>query len=333
MKKLLLVLAAAVLLGVPHYLVRMDRYAGFEQPVFVDIPRGTSSLKIGEMLEEAGVLKHALLFPLARLTKPGARPQAGEYRFESAATPAEVFARIARGDVYLVELRVPEGSDVYDIAELVERAGLGRAAEFVRVALKHEGYLFPSTYRFRRNTEPDAVCRAMRAQFDKVWEKLGGAASRRAEVVTLASLVETEAVLDEERARIAGVYRNRLEKGMRLECDPTVEYAAKRDGRWRGVIYKTDLESPSRYNTYRHEGLPPGPVANPGEASLKAALRPEETDALYFVARPDQSGGHVFSRDYAAHQRAVAAYRRGQKHGLKEGADHPVAEGQKRRAG
>ncbi len=336
MKKLLRMLVIAgvlAVLGGAHYFVRMDRYAGFEVPVFVDIPRGTPTLRIGEMLAEAGVLRHPLLFPLARLTKPGAKPQAGEYRFARAATPADVFARIAKGDVYLVELRVPEGSDVFDIAALVERAGLGAAPEFARAALQYEGYLFPSTYRFRRNTPVEAICHTMRAQFDKVWEELGGGASRQASVVTLASLVETEAALEEERARIAGVYRNRLEKGMRLECDPTVEYASKLEGRWRGMIHKSDLERASPYNTYRHEGLPPGPVANPGEASLKAALRPEATDALYFVARPDQSKGHVFSRDYAAHQKAVEAYRRGQKNGRKEGASHSVAAETRRRAG
>ena len=333
MKKVLAIVAVVAALGVPHYLVRMDRYAGFEEPVFVDIPRGTSTLKIGGMLAEAGVIRHPLLFPLARLTKPTAKPQAGEYRFESAATPAEVFARIARGDIYMIELRVPEGSDVYDIAGLVEAAGLGSRQDFLRVAKEHEGYLFPSTYRFRRRVTPEAICRAMMVQFDKVWEQLGGSPAQKESVVTLASLVETEAALEDERARIAGVYRNRLAKGMRLECDPTVEYASKLDGRWRGVIYKSDLESENRYNTYRHEGLPPGPVANPGEASLKAALRPEATDALYFVARPDGSGGHIFSRDYEAHEKAVAAYRRGQKHGRKEGTSPSVAQGAKHGAG
>ncbi|MBI4893745.1 MAG: endolytic transglycosylase MltG [Acidobacteria bacterium] len=315
LSRILAAVALAGALGVPHYLVRMDSYRGFEQPVFVDIPRGTSSLRIGEKLAEAGVLRNPFLFPLARLTKPSSKPQAGEYRFEKAATPAEVFARIARGDVYLVELRVPEGSDVFDIAEKVAAAGLAPADEFLHAAKTREGRLFPSTYLFRRGITPDEICRAMEAQFNKVWSELKGAAGERQRIVTLASIVETEAVLAEERPKIAGVYMNRLAKGMRLECDPTVEYAAKLDGRWKGVIYKTDLESANPYNTYRHEGLPPGPVANPGRDSLKAALHPEETDALYFVARGDQSGGHVFSKEYSEHQKAVAAYRKGQRNG------------------
>jgi len=126
-------------------------------------------------------------------------------------------------------------------------------------------------------------------------------------------MVEKEAVLDGERARIAGVYEARLRKGMKLDCDPTVMYASQIDGRWTGVITRADLDSDQRYNTYRHAGLPPGPIANPGRASLLAALRPIETDDLYFVAAPGGGGAHIFSKDFAAHEQAVASYRRGQR--------------------
>ena len=149
----------------------------------------------------------------------------------------------------------------------------------------------------------------MRAQFDQVWRRIAKGAPSR-ETVILASLVEKEAVLEGERARIAGVYANRLKIGMKLDADPTVEYAARLDGRWRGTIYKSDLASRNLYNTYMHPGLPPGPIANPGEASLRAALKPEQTKAIYFVAAPDGSGTHVFSETFAAHEKAVAAYRR-----------------------
>jgi UPF0755 protein len=141
--------------------------------------------------------------------------------------------------------------------------------------------------------------------------------------------VETEAKLDEERERIAGVYANRLEKGMKLEADPTVEYAARLDGRWRGTIYKSDLASENRYNTYRHAGLPPGPVANPGARSLAAALKPVETDELFFVAKADGSGAHTFSRDYAGHQKAVVVYRNGEKASRATGNGRSVAGGGK----
>lgn len=307
MKRFLLAFAllGAAVVGMVH----LDRYKGFGEPVFVEIPRGTSSLEIGKRLALSGVIRHWSLLPLARLLRPASGPQAGEYRFETAATPAEVLSRMARGDVYYVELVVPEGSTVYDIGEQVERLGLASAEAFVEEAREDEGYLFPSTYKFKRSATPAQIRRAMRAQFDKVWRKIAKGAPSR-ETVILASLVEKEAVLESERSRIAGVYANRLKIGMKLDADPTVEYAARLDGRWRGTIYKSDLANPNRYNTYLHPGLPPGPIANPGEASLRAALKPEETKAVYFVAAPDGSGAHVFSETFAAHEKAVAAYRR-----------------------
>lgn len=312
-KALVLGVLVLVLLGAGHYLVRMDAYQGFTEPVIIDIPKGTSTLRIGEMLEQKGVVRHALLYAAARAVNWKAKPQAGEYEFHAAATPADVFARIARGDVYTIELRVPEGSTVFEIADLVEKAGFGAAAEFQKAALPSEGFLFPSTYRFPKTANVETVLRTMRTQFDKEWEKLGRPDAAQKKVVILASLVEKEAKLEDERARIAGVYENRLLKGMRLECDPTVEYAARLDGRWHGKIHKSDLASENPYNTYRHAGLPPGPVANPGIHSLQAALKPFETEELYFVAKSDGTGGHTFSRDYDDHQKAVAVYRHGEK--------------------
>ncbi|MEJ5367290.1 MAG: endolytic transglycosylase MltG [Bryobacteraceae bacterium] len=317
--------AAAAVAAAGIYLVEADRYAGFQGEVFVDIPLGTPSVRIAGMLADAGVVRHPLLFLLARAMHPKRKPLAGEYRFAEPAAPARVLERLARGDVYLIELRVPEGTDVFDLAALVEAAGLGDARDFLRLALPHEGYLFPSTYRFPRSATPETIVNTMRETFERVWEELGGTEEKKRETVILASLVEAEAVKDEERARIAGVYLNRLRKGMRLECDPTVRYAAKRQGRWRGVIYRSDLESRDRYNTYVWYGLPPGPVTNPGRKSLEAALHPEKTDSLYFVARSNGDGGHVFSRDYESHQRAVREYRRGQNHAPGKGGDSRLA--------
>lgn len=308
------------------YAVKADRYAGFAGEVFVDIPMGTRSVRIAAMLADAGVVRHPLLFLLARAWRPKWKPLAGEYRFTGPATPEQVLERLARGDVYTVELRVPEGTDVYGLAELVEGAGLARAKEFLRAALPHEGYLFPSTYRFSRKASAGQIVETMRRTFEQVWEELGGTDERKRETVILASLVEAEAVHDAERARIAGVFLNRLKKGMRLECDPTVVYAAKREGRWRGAIYRSDLESRNRYNTYVWYGLPPGPVTNPGRKSLEAALRPAETEDLYFVARANGDGGHVFSRDYDAHQKAVREYRRGQNHAPRPGGNSRMAQ-------
>lgn len=290
----------------------MDSYKGFGAPVIVDIPRGTSVRGVGELLEKEGVVRHWALFWMARLPNPRLLPQAGEYLFEKSATPHEVYLRLARGDIYKISLTVPEGANVFDIAKLVEQAGLGRADELVRLGLKEEGFLFPSTYFFSRKARERDVVQAMKKQFDRVWRELGNDAPKE-KTVTLASLVEKEARLPEERERIAGVYVNRIEKGMLLQCDPTVVYAAQLEGVWRGTIYRSDLDRKHAYNTYQTAGLPPGPIANPGRASLLAALRPMKTDDLYFVASPDGSGAHIFSRDYDAHQKAVASYRRGQR--------------------
>jgi UPF0755 protein len=310
-KRILVLVLLLVSLGALHYLVRVERYAGFSEPVFVDIPRGTSTVRIGRLLEEKGVIRHAALFAAARLPNPRAYPQAGEYRFSGPATPHEVYLRIARGDVYLVEMVAPEGTDAFDLAVIVARAGFASEQEFLKLALANEGFLFPSKYRFARKTSAAEIVAAMRRQFDNVWQEIGGGAPLR-ETVTLASLVEKEAVLAEERRRIAGVFANRLRLGMRLQCDPTVVYAARLAGAWRGVIYRSDLDRAHPYNTYHAAGLPPGPVANPGRAALEAALNPLETPELYFVAAPDGSGAHVFSQDYDAHERAVNSYRRGQ---------------------
>jgi UPF0755 protein len=329
------VLGAA--LGAAHYFVRLDRYRGFDSPVYADIPRGSSTVQIGRMLAEAGVVRTPLVFILARLVRPRAVLQAGEYRFAEAATPAAVHARIARGDVVLVDFLVPEGSDIFDIAQLAERAGFGPAEEFLRVARAPdlildldpearslEGYLFPSTYRFPRRTTAEDICRAMTREFRRVWGTLETPAPPR-EIVILASLVEAEAVVDEERARIAGVYANRLGEGMKLDCDPTVKYAARLANQWKGSIHKRDLERRHPYNTYLRPGLPPGPVANPGLKSLRAALEPARDGALYFVARPGGGGGHVFSRRYADHQRAVSSYRRGEAAARKKAGPGRVA--------
>jgi UPF0755 protein len=331
----LLALAAAAVLGGAHWAVRVDSFRTFRAPVYVEIPRGTPTLEIGEMLAQAGVIRHPWLFALARLTKPGARPQAGEYEFSKAATPAQVFARIARGDVFLIEVPVPEGANAFDVAAIVYKHGFGGETEALRLALPEEGFLFPAVYRFKRRTSAMEVISAMRRRFEQAWKELGAPAESLRTTVTIASMVEKEAAVATERTLIAGVYKNRLTRGMKLDCDPTVEYAARLTGRWRGVIYKSDLAADHPYNTYLHAGLPPGPIANPGMESLRAALAPADTSALYFVAKPDGSGRHVFSESLDAHTRAVGEYRKGQApHAAKKaepaGKSSPVAARKKR---
>ena len=297
-------------------------YQAFQGQIFVDFPRGTTTSDMADELAKAGVVRSRWDFLLARLIHLGHVLQAGDYRFDRPATPAEVLNRIARGDIFYYEVVIPEGKNMFDIAALVESLGIFKASQFLDAARNPgiirdldsqagslEGYLFPDTYKLSRHTTPDGLCRIMTTKFRDAWRTLHSSAEVHA-TVTLASLVEKEGKLAAERPKIAAVFSNRLRIGMKLDCDPTTVYAALLDGRYRGVIHRSDLDSDNPYNTYRHVGLPPGPIANPGLASIRAALNPDELNALYFVARPDGSGGHEFSSDIAAHESAVEKYRR-----------------------
>lgn len=320
---LLLLIAAGASVLILRSQLFDQKYAGFQKPVFVEIARGTSTRRIGDQLASAGVIRSSWQFVAMRLLRFGNTPQAGDYQFKSAATTAEVFDRIARGDVFFHELRVPEGSNIWDIAALVEEHQIVRSVDFlvaarnprmildlVPAANSLEGYLFPATYKFKRRVTAEEICRAMTSHFRNVWNEIGGDRNVR-EIVTIASMVEKEAKLPEERSLIAGVYFNRLDKGMRMDCDPTVIYAALLEDRYRGTIYQSDLNSDNPYNTYKRIGLPPGPIANPGLLSLQAALKPGKTQNLFFVAKADGSGGHVFSSSMKSHSAAVAEYRKG----------------------
>ena len=297
-------------------------YRGFSGEIFVEFPHGTGTSSIADALVKAGVVRSRWDFLLARVASQTRVLQAGEYRFDSAASPIDVVRRIARGDVFYYELTVPEGRNLFDIANAAEELGLFPARRFIAAAWDStmiqdldpyaptlEGYLFPDTYRLSRHTTPDRLCRLMTAKFREAWHSLHTAANLH-RTVTLASLVEKEGKLADERPRIASVFENRLRIGMKLDCDPTTIYAALLQQNYRGIIYRSNLDSNHPYNTYRHEGLPPGPIANPGLASIRAALAPSQSDSLYFVARADGSGGHEFSSNIAAHESAVERYRR-----------------------
>ena len=300
-------------------------YQAFGAETFVEFPRGTGSRAMAAALARAGVVRSRWDFLLARALSPARVLRAGEYRFHHPASPLEVFDRIARGDTFYYTLVVPEGRNMFDIAAAAANLGLFPAPKFVDAARDPspirdldpdaptlEGYLFPSTYHVTRHTTPAALCRMMTARFRDVWSSLEGAPSAH-RTVTLASLVEKESKLPAERPRVAAVFANRLRLGMPLDCDPSTIYAALVEERYRGAIHRSDLESGNPYNTYRHAGLPPGPIANPGLDSIRAVLAPTDTDALYFVLRPDGSGAHQFSSNMAAHQAAVAVYRRAKK--------------------
>jgi UPF0755 protein len=297
-------------------------YQEFHGETFVEFPRGTGTSAIADALVKAGVVRSRWDFLLARVATQTRVLQAGEYRFDRAASPIDVVRRIARGDVFYYELVVPEGRNLFDIAAAAEQLGLFPARQFIAAAWDPtlirdldphaptlEGYLFPDTYHLSRHTTPDRLCRLMTAKFRDAWHSLHSTAGVH-RTVTLASLVEREGKLADERPRIAAVFENRLRIGMKLDCDPTTIYAALLQQNYRGTIYRSDLASDHPYNTYRHAGLPPGPIANPGLASIRAALAPSDSDSLYFVARADGSGGHEFSANIAAHESAVERYRR-----------------------
>ena len=317
-----LILAAILGAGVLYYFL-VRPYAGFRGEVFVEIPKGASTPAISRLLAEKGVIEYPWQFLLARALRPSAKLPAGEFRFANPASTLDVYGRIARGDVFYYELKIPEGLNMFDIASVVEGLGLTTAKDFLTAARDPslirdlapeaptlEGYLFPDTYRVTRHTGARELCRILTQRFRAEWKRLDTAADVH-RTVTLASLIEKEAAVPEDRPLIASVFHNRLQIGMKLDCDPSTVYAALLEGRYRGTIHQSDLASPNAYNTYQHAGLPPGPIANPGIASLRAALKPAVTEYVYFVARPDGSGRHQFSKDIAAHRLAAAQYRHG----------------------
>jgi UPF0755 protein len=319
----LIVIAGVVLGGLAAYW-SLHPYRGFSKPKFVDIERGMSSRAIGRQLAEAGIVRSPWSFLLVRALHPGAKLQAGEYRFSSAENAWQVFETIRRGQIYYEELTVPEGSNIFDIAALLRNSDTVSPDDFLKAAANPasihdldpaapslEGYLFPSTYRMTRKTSGAQLCRTMTAEFRRQWSKLPAATPQNVhDVVTLASLIEKETGVPSERPLVAAVFRNRLQKGIPLQCDPTTVYAALLENRYSGVIHRSDLGSANPYNTYTHLGLPPGPITNPGIASLAAALNPAKTSFLYFVAKADGSGGHQFSTTLGEHEKAVASYRR-----------------------
>lgn len=295
---------------------------GPETETFVEIAQGSGTLRIGQQLEQAGVVRSQWGFDLMRWWKRGTL-KAGEYRFTEPATLSEVYGRIARGDVYTKTVTVPEGANVFDIAARLAQAGLGTERGFLEAAAADtklvadldpgarslEGYLFPDTYHFARKATAEQICVMMVRRFRAVAGELGLKENVH-RVATLASLVERETAVDAERPLVASVFENRLAKKMPLDTDPAVIYGLELEGRWTGTIYASDLKRDTPYNTYLHAGLPPGPVANPGMRSLRAAMAPAETNYLYFVAAgANAQGRSMFSATMEEHEHHVAEYR------------------------
>jgi len=289
---------------------------------FVELAPGSSATRIGEQLESAGVVRSRFAFDLLRLLKRGTL-RAGEYRFDHPAPLTEVYARLVRGDVFTRAVTFPEGESIFEIAARLEQAGLGPRQGFLDAAVSQvnlvadldprarslEGYLFPDTYRFARKATPGQICAVMVRRFRTAAAQLGLKENLH-RVVTMASLVEKETAIDAERPLVASVMENRLSKNMPLMTDPAVIYGLELAGEWRGAIYQSDLKRDTVYNTYLHTGLPPGPVANPGLHSLRAAMAPASTGYLYFVAAgANPQGRSLFAATIDEHARNVSGYR------------------------
>lgn len=302
--------------------------AGNDAPTLITIERGDSISRVADELSSRGLIRSAPAFRAAAyFSGDWRRVQAGRFELTPTMTPLEILDAICRGQRKAWRwLTVPEGYTLQQIAEEVARQQLASADEFLAPARTSaafsppfplpqtglEGYLFPDTYRVDVGQSSAAIIEQMLRRFDRVvWQELfhGQAAYRGrslSDIITLASLVEAEAKLEKERPIIAGVLMNRLDRGMKLECDATIQFALG-DGRKTRLLGQ-DLAVVSPYNTYQHEGLPPGPICSPGEASIRAAMQPARVPYFYYVARPD--GSHVFSVDFEQHQAAIARIRR-----------------------
>jgi UPF0755 protein len=294
---------------------------------FVDIPRGASNSEIADLLVTSGVLRTRLPFLLyLRYADLGRRIQAGEYRFSVSSTPKQIAQRLAKGDIYFRALTVPEGLTAEEVIELAAKNSLGKRAEMEQALLKTEwirdldphaqnleGYLFPETYRFGRKADSETIIKTMvrqfRAKLNRTMEtyplRSGWSISQ---IVILASMIEKEVKKPEEGPLVASVLVNRLDRKIPLACDATIIYAMKLAGIYEGHLGKADLGMASPYNSYIHLNLPPGPICNPGVASLRAALNPARTEYLFYVSRND--GTHQFSKDFDSHLRAVDKFQK-----------------------
>jgi len=311
-----------LLLGIGFVGNALFNPVGPSQQKFVQLKPGSSTRVIARTLQREGIIRNAYVFILLDLLEGHRSLKAGEYAFDHPANALEVFDRLVRGDVYVRVVAVPEGYNMFDIAQALENAHICKASDFLAAArsettLIHdldpqapslEGYLFPDTYRLGRTQTPHDIVAEMVKRFRREATAIG-LTSNFHRVVTMASIIEKETALKEERPIVAGVFENRLKLRMGLATDPSVIYAALLGGRYNGVIRQSDLVFDSPYNTYKYSGLPPGPIANPGRDSLLAAVHPQKNEFLYFVA--NNRGGHNFARTLDEHNRNVVAYRRG----------------------
>jgi UPF0755 protein len=304
---------------------------------FVLLRPGYSTRRIASELKSAGVIRSEEAFILWHDLHRRRSLKAGEYLFDKPSNIIDLQKRLRRGDVYFHTVVVPEGFTMFDIARAIEAAGLGPADNFLKVAQSDtaliadiapnapslEGYLFPDTYEFSRMQTMQDMAAAMVKQFRQVAHQIGllqtpeslatapdpsAAPADLVRTVIMASIIEKETSVAEERPLVSSVYWNRLAKNIALDADPSIIYAELLAGTYTGALHHDDMRFDSPYNTYRHVGLPPGPIGNPGKSALEAAMHPAQSDYYYFVA--DAQGHHRFARTIEEHNDNVAAYRR-----------------------
>ena len=288
---------------------------------FVLLRPGYTTRRIAHELKSAGVIRSEDAFVFWHAVRRRKRSlKAGEYLFEREANALDIHRRIAHGDVYFHTVVIPEGFTMFDIAQAIQDAGLGSSEEFLKAAQSDtaliadlapeaqslEGYLFPDTYEFTRTQTMQDMAAEMVKRFRQVAEQIGLTTDVQP-TVTLASIVEKETAVAEERPLVASVYDNRLSRNVALQADPSVIYAQLLQGTYQGALHHADLFVQSPYNTYRHPGLPPGPIANPGKSSLEAVLHPAQSKYYYFVS--DGDGHHRFAASLGEHNRNVAKLR------------------------
>lgn len=288
---------------------------------FVLLHSGYSTRRIAAELKFSGVIRSTTAFLLwQRLHRKGSL-KAGEYLFDHPANSLEVHDRLVRGDVFIHTVVIPEGFNMFEVAQAIQDAGLGSSQDFLKVATTDlsliadiapdakslEGYLFPNTYGFTRTQTMEEMAAAMVKQFRQVAHELG-LNSDIERTVTMASIIEKETAVPEERPLVASVYYNRLQDKIALQADPSVIYAELLQGSYGGALHHADMQFKSDYNTYTHPGLPPGPIGNPGKTSLEAAMHPATTQYLYFVSNGNSH--HRFASTLEEHNKNVAAYRK-----------------------
>jgi peptidoglycan lytic transglycosylase G len=288
---------------------------------FVLLHPGFTTRHIAFALKSAGVIRSSTAFLLWHFVVHPRTLKAGEYLFDKPANALQVHRRLARGDVYVHSVVIPEGFNIFEIAQAMHAAGLGSEQEFLQAARTDtilikdldpqatslEGYLFPDTYQFTRTETPTDMLAIMVHRF-RAQARAMGLTGNTHQVVTMASIVEKETAVAEERPVVASVYYNRLDQHVALDADPSVIYAELLAGKYSGALHHDDMQFDSAYNTYRHIGLPPGPIANPGLASLRAAMHPANSPYLYFVSAGD--GHHRFAATLEEHNHNVALYRK-----------------------